>query len=145
MSTYHEWFRAAHIVAVIFWIAGMLYLPRLFIYHHQADAGGELEKALIVQERRLLGIIMNPALIASFVFGLCLIAARWEILFSAGWMHLKLFLVFGIAGFHGLLAADRKKFECGKRPRSEKFYRIANEGPAIVTIIVVILAVIEPF
>lgn len=145
MSAYYEWFRALHIISVIFWMAGLLYLPRLFIYHHSAKAGGELASTLILQERRLLRIIMNPAMIASFIFGLCLVLARPGILTGGGWIYLKLFLVFGLMGFHGILSKDRKAFEAGGRPRSEKFYRIANEAPAILTIIIVIMAVIEPF
>ena len=145
MSAYYEWFRALHIISVIFWMAGLLYLPRLFVYHHQAKKNGELEATLILQERRLLRIIMNPAMIAAFIFGILLLVARGDVFSQGLWLFIKLGLVFGLMGYHGMLSADRKKFESGERPRTEKFYRVANEIPALVTIVIVILAVIEPF
>ncbi len=145
MYDYLEWIRAAHIISVIFWMAGMLYLPRLFVYHHQAEPGGELDATLKVQERRLLRIIMNPSMIAAFIFGIMLLSMRLEALTSSGWLHIKLLAVFILMGYHGMLAADRKKFERGERPRTEKFYRIANEVPPLLTILIVIMAVVEPF
>ncbi len=145
MSEYYEWIRAGHIIFVIFWMAGMLYLPRLFVYHSQAEPGGELDETLKIQERKLLRIIINPAMILAFVFGLMLIHIRWEVFTSSAWLYVKLAAVFVIFGFHGLLSADRKKFERGERPRSEKFYRLSNEIPALLTVLIVIMAVIEPF
>jgi len=145
MSSFYEWFRAAHIIAVIFWMAGLLYLPRLYVYHSQAKLGGELDEVLKTQERNLLRIIMNPAMIVAFILGIALIVTRVDALSGQAWLWIKLVLVFGLIGYHGFLSGDRKKFERGERPRSEKFYRLINEVPAIVTIIVVILAVIEPF
>lgn len=145
MYDYYEWIRAGHIIAVIFWMAAMLYLPRLYIYHSTAKLGGELDETLKIQERKLLRIIMNPAMIAALVFGLALIYMRAEALTGQIWLWLKLVLVFSLIGYHGFLAAMRKKFERGERPKSEKFFRLINEIPALVTIAVVILAVIEPF
>ena len=136
--------KALHIVAVIFWMAGMLYLPRLFVYHHQASAGGELETALLTQERNLLRIILNPALIAVWVLAIVMLVSNGA-LWSSGWFHVKLLLVVLLSGVHGFYAASAKKFARGERPRSEKFWRIMNEVPAIAVIVIVILAVVKPF
>lgn len=139
------WLKAFHLIAVIFWMAGLLYLPRLYVYHSKAAVGGELDDALKIQERNLLRIIMNPAMIVAFILGIVLIVLNPDMLSGQGWLHVKLLLVFGLMGYHGFLAANRKKFERGERPRSERFFRIINEVPAVVTIFVVILAVVEPF
>lgn len=136
--------KALHLAAVIFWMAGLLYLPRLFVYHHPASAGGELETALLTQERNLLKIILNPALIAVWVFAIVMVIAN-PALFSAGWFHVKLVLVLALSGVHGFYAASAKKFARGERPRSEKFWRLMNEVPAIGAIVIVILAIVKPF
>ena len=136
--------KALHIAAVIFWMAGMLYLPRLFVYHHGAQADGELEQALLVQERNLLKIIMNPAMIVVWLLAIVMLTANTALL-SSGWMHAKLVLVLALSGLHGYYAATAKKFAKGERPRTEKFWRMLNEIPAIATIIIVILAVVKPF
>lgn len=136
--------KALHIAAVIFWMAGMLYLPRLFVYHHQAESGGELEGALQTQERNLLKIIMNPALIAVWLLAITMIVANPALL-SAGWFHVKLLLVLILSGLHGFYAATARKFLAGERPRTEKFWRMINEVPAIGAIIIVIFAVVKPF
>ena len=140
-----DWIKAIHVIAVIFWMAGMMYLPRLYVYHSQAIAGGEMEKALIGQERRLLKIIINPAMIIAFVLGLILVVLRHDQLAGISWLWLKLIAVIGLFYIHGILAADRKKLARGERPRSEKFYRVLNEIPAILIIIIVIMAIVEPF
>ena len=136
--------KALHIAAVIFWMAGMLYLPRLFVYHHGAEANGELERALLVQERNLLKIIMNPALIVTWVLAIAMLTLNSG-LFSQGWMHAKLLFVLGLSGLHGYYAMTAKKFARGERPRTETFWRLLNELPAIATITIVILAVVKPF
>jgi len=141
----YEWIRALHLISVIFWMAGLLYLPRLFVYHCTAKPGGELEQTLILQERRLLRIIMNPAMIVAFILGLYLIYLRQDALTGQAWLYIKLVLVFGLIGYHGFLSKTRKLFENGARPRTEKFYRLINEVPALMTIAIVILAVVEPF
>jgi putative membrane protein len=136
--------QALHIIAVIFWMAGMLYLPRLFVYHHISEPGGELEGALLIQERNLLGIIMNPALIAVWVFALIMVASNSS-LWTSGWFHAKLLLVLAVSGIHGFYAASARKFAGGERPRSEKFWRLMNEAPAIAAVLIVVLAVVKPF
>lgn len=145
MASMYEWVRALHLISVIFWMAGLLYLPRLFVYHSSAIAGGELDTTLKLQEHRLLKIIMNPAMIAAFIFGAVLIYMRRDAFDGQIWLYLKLALVFLLIGYHGFLSKTRKLFESDQRPKSEKFFRMINEIPAIVTIGIVLLAVIEPF
>jgi len=145
MYEFYDWFRAFHIIAVIFWMAGLLYLPRLFFYHSTAELGGELDTTLKTQERRLLKIIMNPSMIAALFFGIALLYLRWDALSSSAWLYVKLSGVLVLLGFHMVLSKDRKKFERGERPRSEKFYRVANEIPPLIAILIVIMAVVEPF
>jgi len=140
-----DWIKALHVIAVIFWMAGMMYLPRLYVYHSQAEPNGEMEKALIGQEHRLLKIIINPAMIVAFLLGLVLVVLRHDQLAGISWLWVKLIAVFGLFYIHGILAADRKKFERGERPRTEKFYRMLNELPAVLIIIIVIMAIVEPF
>lgn len=143
-STAYLVVKGLHITAVIFWMAGMLYLPRLFVYHHQAQPGGELESALLIQERNLLKIIVNPAMIAVWVLAIVMIATN-STLWTSGWFHLKLVLVLGLSGVHGFYAASQRKFAAGERPRSEKFWRIMNEVPALAVIVIALLAVVKPF
>ena len=145
MSDPYLWIKAFHIIAVIFWMAGLLYLPRLYVYHSKSIIGGELDNALQIQERNLLRIIMNPSMIAAFILGFILIGYRLDAITSSFWLAIKLLLVFGLAGYHGFLAGQRKKFERGERPKSEKFFRLINEIPSFAAIIIVIMAVVEPF
>lgn len=135
------WIKAAHLSAVIFWMAGLLYLPRLFVYHSVAQAGGELEAKMEEAEAKLLRIIMNPAMIVTFILGLVLIFAYPQPL--AIWV--KALFALGLIGYHGFLAKTRRQFLNGGRPRSEKFFRSINEIPAIVTLIIVTLAIVKPF
>ena len=144
LFVFYPWFRAFHILSVIAWMAGLLYLPRLYVYHMGATADGELDTALKGQERRLLRIIMNPAMIATWTFGVLMLAANPGLL-SQGWMHAKLLLVVAMTGLHHIYSAARAKFERGERPRTEKFWRMINEAPFILAIFIVILAVVEPF
>lgn len=145
MSDPYLWLKAFHIIAVIFWMAGLLYLPRLYVYHAKAIVGGEMDEALKIQERNLLRIIMNPAMIVSLILGLILIGYRLDAITGSFWLPLKLIMVFGLIGFHGFLAGQRKKFERGERPKSEKFFRMINEIPSIAAIFIVIFAIVEPF
>lgn len=141
---FYEVIKGLHIAAVIFWMAGMLYLPRLFVYHHISIPGGELEGALLTQERNLLGIILNPALIAVWVLAIVMLIAN-PALFSQGWMHVKLLLVLLLSGIHGFYAASARKFANGDRPRTEKFWRLMNEVPAIGALVIAVIAVWKPF
>jgi putative membrane protein len=144
LAIHYQWLRALHILSVIAWMAGLLYLPRLFVYHMTAAAGGELETALKAQEGRLLKFIMNPAMIAAWIFGVLMLVANTALL-SQPWMHAKLVLVVVMTGLHHVYSLARKRFERGERPRTERFWRMINEAPAVVAILIVILAVVEPF
>lgn len=141
MADAYLWIKAFHVIAVIFWMAGLLYLPRLFVYHSVAEKGGELEAKMEEAEAKLLRIIMNPAMITAFLLGLVLLHYNMP---PPAWLLIKLVLVFSLMGYHGFLAKTRKGFLNGGRPKSEKFFRRINEIPALVTIAVVILAIVKP-
>ena len=145
MFDLYLWIKALHLIAVIFWMAGLLYLPRLFVYHHQASVGGELEQKMIEAENKLQRIIMNPAMIAAFIFGMILIGYNLGNITTTIWLPLKLLLVFSLIRYHGFLSKQRKIFLAGVRPKSEKFFRRINEVPAVLTIIIVVLVIVKPF
>jgi putative membrane protein len=134
--------KAFHIISLISWMCGLLYLPRLFVYHTRAKPEGELDQTLQIMEKNLLKFIMNPAMIATFIFGFWLMSFYGS---AEIWLHAKLTLVLILAGFHGFLAKCRKNFILGKNIRSEKFYRIINEVPTLLMIIIVFLAILKPF
>jgi putative membrane protein len=139
----YQWLVALHIIAVIAWMAGMLYLPRLFVYHCAADPGSMQSETFKVMERRLLKAIINPAMIVTWVLGLWLAyRGGW---FAAHWLQVKLVLVLGMSGVHGILSKYVREFAADKRRKSEKFFRILNEVPTILMILIVILAVVKPF
>ena len=142
MADYYLWIKAAHIIAVIAWMAGLLYLPRLFVYHCEAETGSARSEMLKVMERRLLRAIMTPAMILAFIFGGALIHI---IGFDAAWLHAKLALVLILAVSHGLMARWRRDFAKDRNQRSHRVFRIANEVPAALMIAIVILAVVKPF
>jgi protoporphyrinogen IX oxidase len=139
----YEWAKALHIIAVISWMAGMLYLPRLFVYHCDAEIGSKQSETFKVMERRLLKAIINPAMIATWVLGLYLAwSAGW---FTSGWFHAKLLLVLLMSGVHGFLSARVRDFALDRNTRSAKFYKIINEVPTVLMILIVILVVVKPF
>ena len=139
-----EWVKAAHVISVIAWMAGMLYLPRLFVYHAVAEVGSDKSETFKVMERRLLRGIINPAMIATWVFGLWMIIGGW-VSMSDGWLHAKLFLVLLLSGVHGMLAKHVRMFRDNKNTKSQKYFRILNEVPTVLMIGIVILVVVKPF
>jgi putative membrane protein len=140
---WYDWLKAFHVIAVIAWMAGMLYLPRLFVYHCEAEAGSKQSETFKVMERRLLRAIINPAMIAAWLFGLTLAyEGGW---FAAHWLQAKLALVLILSGIHGLLARWVRDFAADRNRNSQRFYRIINEIPAVLMIGIVILAVVKPF
>ena len=143
MLTYYFLFKSLHIMAVITWMAAMFYLPRLYVYHTKATRGSELDTTLQTMERRLLRIICNPAMIASFVFGLAL---AYVLGFAnlGWWFHAKMLAVILLTVLHVLLAIWRKDFINGANRHSETFYRIINEVPTVLMIIIVLLVVYKP-
>ena len=144
LSEYYLWLKALHIIAVMSFMAGVLYLPRLYVYHASAIKGSELSETFKVMERRLLRYIINPAFIAATLFGGLMIWANPS-LFEQGWFHAKLGLLFVMGAAHGLFSKWRKQFERDENVRPPKFYRIWNEIPTLLMIIIVILAVVKPF
>lgn len=145
LTAHFEWIRALHIISVMAWMAGMLYLPRLFVYHADVPKGSEMSETFKIMERRLLKIIINPAMIAAWVFGLLMLYSNWAVYKSEGWMHTKLLIVFLLSGVHGVLAKRVKVFARDENEKSARYFRILNEVPTIMMIIIVILAVVEPF
>lgn len=136
--------KALHIIAVISWMAGMLYLPRLFVYHAASEKGSDQSETFKIMERRLLRGIINPAMIAAFLFGILMIMANPAIM-GNGWIHVKLFLIILLTACHGLFARWRKTFARDMNARPPKFYKIWNEVPTVLMIAIVILAIMKPF
>lgn len=141
----YQWLRSLHIISVIAWMAGMLYLPRLFVYHADTAIGSEQSETFKIMERRLLRYITNPAMISSWLFGLLMLYANPGLLQGQGWMHAKILLVLLMSAVHGVLSSARTKFERDENTKSAKYYRILNEIPTLLMILIVIFAVVEPF
>ena len=145
MAEYYQWFKALHIISVIAWMAGMLYLPRLYVYHADAEPGSDKSETFKIMERRLLRAITNPAMVASFLFGGLMLATPGAIDWSMGWIWVKLAMIGLMAAIHGLLAHWRRDFESDRNTRPARFYRMWNEAPTIPLIVIVMMAVVEPF
>lgn len=143
LEQYYLWIRAFHLISVIAWMAGLLYLPRLFVYHTGAAKGSELSETLKTMERRLLRLIMNPAMMAAWVFGILMIIANPSIL-EAPWMHVKLTCVVLMTAVHHFFSRQRKAFEQDKNKCSAKCYRYMNEAPTVLMIIIVIMVIVNP-
>lgn len=144
LGQYYLYIQALHIIAVIAWMAGMLYLPRLYVYHAQAEIGSDKSETFKIMERRLLRAIMNPAMGATWLFAILMIVAVPD-LFSQGWMHAKLSLVIAMSGIHGVFSKWRKVFDRDENTKSPKFYKVWNEVPTVIMILIVVLAVTKPF
>jgi putative membrane protein len=139
----YDWIKAFHVVAIIAWMAALLYLPRLFVYHCDAPAGSPQSETFKVMERRLLKAIMTPAMIASWGLGLYLAwSGGW---FKAGWLHGKLLAVVGLSAAHGFLAGCVRRFAEDRNTRPARFYRIINEVPTVLMILIVVLVIVKPF
>ena len=144
-ATAYLWIKAVHIIGVIAWMAGLLYLPRLFIYHAAAAPGSAQSETFKVMERRLLRAIMNPAMAISLVTGGLLVANLGGAAWTSGWLHAKLVCVLGLFAMHGLMARWRREFAADRNGRSQMFYRVANEVPTVLMIGIVVFAVVKPF
>lgn len=145
MSAAYPWLKALHIVAVIAWMAGLLYLPRLFVYHAEAPAGSNRAATFEIMERRLMRGIMMPALVMTYLFGIALLATPGIVNWRQGWIWAKLALVLLLTVFHGLLERWRRDFAAGRNAHRARFYRIVNELPTLALIAIVILVVVKPF
>jgi protoporphyrinogen IX oxidase len=143
MTGLYLWLKAAHVVAVIAWMAGMLYLPRLFVYHSQVAPDSPQSGTFKVMERRLLKAIINPAMIAAWVLGLWL---AWDAgLFRQSWLHVKLVLVIAMSGLHGHFSAAVRAFAEDRNTRSARYWQIMNEVPTVLMVGIVILVIVKPF
>ncbi|WP_414474273.1 protoporphyrinogen oxidase HemJ [Microvirga sp. M2] len=137
------WLKAFHVIAVIAWMAGMLYLPRLFVYHCDAPKGSIQSETFKIMERRLLKAIINPAMMVTWVLGLYLVwDGGW---YTSGWLHAKVLLVLILSGLHGVYVRRLKDFAADKNTRPAKYYRILNEVPTVLLIGIVILVIVKPF
>jgi len=137
------WLKSFHVISVIAWMAGMLYLPRLFVYHADAPKGSALSETFKVMERRLLKAIINPSMILVLITGVALafLAGYWQ----APWLQTKLVLVLGLGGLHGYFARCVRVFAADANVRPARFYRVLNEVPTVLMALIVILAVVKPF
>jgi putative membrane protein len=143
MGDLYLWLKTLHIFFFIAWMAGMLYLPRLFVYHADAEKGSKQSETFKVMERRLLRGIMNPSMIVVWVVGFWMaINGGWMV---AGWLHAKLALVLAMSAVHGMFSKWRKDFEADRNARPASFYRMWNEVPAVILIAIIVLVVIKPF
>ena len=137
------WLKAVHVMAIISWMAGMLYLPRLFVYHAEAEIGSDKSETFKVMERRLLRAIINPAMLVAWILGLWL---AWEgFRFSGGWLHGKIAAVLLLSGVHGYLSGAARKFAQDRNTKPARHWRIVNEIPTVLMIVIVILVVVKPF
>ncbi len=142
---YYDWIKAGHVIAVISWMAGMFYLPRLFVYHaERAELGSELDQTFQVMERKLLKVIMTPAMIGAWIFGLVLIAMG-GLDFGSVWGWAKLLAVIGMTGAHGWLSKQQKLFEAGTNELSGRTFRLMNEVPTVLMLIIIVAVIVRPF
>ena len=145
LANAYPWIKSAHVVSIVAWMAGLLYLPRLFVYHAAVPVGSERSAIFKIMERRLQNAIMTPAMIASWGFGLLLAATPGAVDWHRGWIWAKLVVVVALTAFHGVLGRWRRSFAADRNTRAPRFFRIANELPTIALITIVILVVVKPF
>lgn len=146
LVTLYPWSKALHIMAVISWMAGLFYLPRLFVYHaEQTSPGDQLSETLKIMELKLLRFIMNPAMIAAWFFGGALLATPGIIDWSEIWIWIKLVMICAMTWFHHSLGLWRKDFSADRNDRTGRFYRLANEVPTLLMVVIVIMVIVRPF
>lgn len=141
----YPWTKAFHLIAVIAWMAGLFYLPRLFVYHSTVPVGSEQDVLFRLMERRLIRAIMNPAMIAVWLLGITLVLTPGVVDWRAGWWHVKLAGVLGMTWFHHHLSLGRKAMERGERPRTERYWRAMNEVPTLLLVAIVVAVIVKPF
>lgn len=139
----YPWFKALHVIAIIAWMAGMLYLPRLFVYHAVAPVGSEVSEQFKIMERRLLRYIMNPAMVVSWVVGLWMAWSIFEM--KGGWLHGKLLAVVLLSGVHGYYSAAVRAFAEDRNTKPQRHWRIMNEVPTLLMIVIVVFVIVKPF
>jgi putative membrane protein len=145
LTSLYPWTKAFHVIATFAWMAGMLYLPRLYVYHCEVRPGSAESERFKVMEHRLLRQIINPAMIAAWTFGVLLVLTPGIIRWSAGWWDVKFATVVLLSGFHGMLSRWRRDFLEDRNNRPQRFYRIANEVPTLFLIIIVVMVIVRPF
>ena len=145
LAPFYLWTKSLHVISVIAWMAGLLYLPRLFVYHCQVRRGSEESERFKVMEGRLLKQITVPAMLAAWMFGVLLILTPGAVDWHAGWWHTKLLSVLLMSGFTGVMSKWRRNFLEDRNVKSHRYYRVANEIPAVLMVIIVIMAIAQPF
>jgi putative membrane protein len=145
LAPLYPWTKSLHLISVFAWMAGLFYLPRLYVYHMQVPVGDPRSETFKVMERRLLRAIMNPAMMAAYVFGIALVLTPGVVDWGAGWWHGKLLGIVAMSWIHGELASARKVFAADGRPRTERAWRILNEVPTLALILIVVMVIVKPF
>ena len=145
LAELYPWIRAFHVVSMIAWMAALLYLPRLFVYHCEVAPGSREGERFKVMERRLYKQIMTPAMIASWCFGILLVLTPGSVSLTDGWFHVKLLCVLALSGVHGAMGGWRRAFLHDRNRRPQRFYRVMNEVPAALMVIIVIMVIVKPF
>ena len=145
LVTAYPWIKSLHVISVISWMAGMLYLPRLFVYHADAEPGSDKSETFKVMERRLLRAIMNPAMIATYIFGGLMLGTPGIVDWGSGWIWVKLAAVAGMTVAHHVFAKWFQAFAADANTRSAKTYRLANEVPTVLMIVIVVMIIAKPF
>ena len=142
LADYRNVILALHIISFISWMAGMLYLPRLFVYHTTAEAGSQMSETFKIMERRLLKAIIDPAMIATWTFGILLLWSQGFVQLAQGWMMAKLVCVLVLSGIHGMFAGDVRRFANDLNKKSQKYFRVLNEVPTLLMIFIVVLVIV---
>jgi putative membrane protein len=145
LAPVYAWTKAFHVISLIAWMAALFYLPRLYVYHCQTQPGSPESERFKVMELKLAKLIMTPAMLATWLFGLLLVLTPGAVDWHAGWWHTKLLCVILLSGYHGALSAWRRAFLEDRNTRRERFYRIANEVPTVLMVIIVIMVIVKPF
>lgn len=146
LTDYYLWIKSLHLISVIAWMSGMFYLPRLFVYHTQTEVGSAGSERFKIMERKLMRVIINPAMVGTWIFGLCLVFTPGIIDWSADiWAWVKAAAVLAMSGLHGANSRWRKAFERDENEKSEKFFRAANEIPTLLMMVIVIMVIVKPF
>ena len=145
LALWYAWTKALHLISVFAWMAGLFYLPRLYVYHTQAAVGSAPSELFKTMERRLLRAIMNPAMVAAWTFGVLLVLTPGAVDWSAGWWHGKLLGIAAMTAFHHHLGLERKALLADGRRRSERYWRAMNEVPTLALVLIVVMVIVKPF
>jgi len=145
LAEYYDWIKALHVISIIAWMAGLLYLPRLFVYHADTEVGSDKSETFKIMERRLLRAIMNPSAAASLIFGGAMLFVLSPGIWSEGWIYVKLACIGGLAVSHEVMATAQRAFARDENRKSSKYYRVLNEVPTVLMMVLVIMVIVKPF